>query len=394
MATYPLDTLGPTITSAGISIPSYSDIYLSLCASFQAIYGSDVYIPADSQDGQWIGVLAKAINDSNQAAVTIFQGYSPTYASGNALAAQVKINGLTKLSPSKSSVPCLIIGQAGKTIIAGVVADASGIQWDIPANTVIPIGGEITVTATCQKDGSIPAAAGAVQIATVQNGWQSAEFTTAATLGAPVEEDPALRLRQTFSVAIPSQTVLEGMLGAIKNLPDVTAARVYENDTGGTDANGIPAGNIAFVVQGGDATEIATTIMVKKTQGVPTYGTTTESLVDSTGNPHDVNFSFASGKRILVAISLHGFSGYTTIIGDKIKAAVADYINDIGIGNKVMLVRLQLPAQLYGSMESKTYEIVTIAAAISPTTPGSSDVAIAFNQIATCQASDISITTV
>jgi hypothetical protein len=65
MATYPLATLACTIDENGISAPSYADILASLQASFQSIYGSDIYIEADSQDGQWLATIAQIINDGN-----------------------------------------------------------------------------------------------------------------------------------------------------------------------------------------------------------------------------------------------------------------------------------------------------------------------------------------
>ena len=67
MPTYPLSTLAPTVNAAGISVPSYNDILQSLIAIFQSIYGSDIYVAQDSQDGQWLAALSRAIHDSNQA---------------------------------------------------------------------------------------------------------------------------------------------------------------------------------------------------------------------------------------------------------------------------------------------------------------------------------------
>jgi hypothetical protein len=67
---------------------------------------------------------------------------------------------------------------------------------------------------------------------------------------APVELDPQLRQRQATSTAIPSQTVAAGIFGAIQNLTDVTAVSPEENDTDTTDANGVRANALAFVVQG------------------------------------------------------------------------------------------------------------------------------------------------
>ena len=64
--TFPLATLAAAVTSAGIAAPSYSDILTSLQTSFRAIYGADVYLGADTQDGQLLAIVALAIHDANQ----------------------------------------------------------------------------------------------------------------------------------------------------------------------------------------------------------------------------------------------------------------------------------------------------------------------------------------
>ena len=384
-----------TVDSTGISAPSYAAILAYLTAQYQSIYGADVYLGADSQDGQFLAVIASAINDSNAGAIAVYNSFAPSTAQGAGLSSRVKINGIKRLSASFSTVNITLTGQAGTTVTNGTVTDSNKNTWALPPSVTIPSGGTITVTATCTTIGAITAATNTVNIiGTPTFGWQNVTNASAASPGAPVESDAALRVRQGVSVALPSQTVLAGILGAVENIAGVTAARAYENDTASTDANGVTAKSIALVVQGGDAATIAATILAKKTPGTITYGSTTQSVVDSTGNTHSVKFSVPAPQRISVAISLHALTNYTTVIGDQIKAAVAAYINALGIGNSILLTRLQLPAQLYGGSGSQTFEIVTIAAAIYPTTPGSSDVAIAFNAIATCAVADIAITTV
>jgi hypothetical protein len=91
-------------------------------------------------------------------------------------------------------------------------------------------------------------------------------------------------------------------------------------------------------------------------------------------------------QTILVNISLKALTGYTSTIGAEITAAVAAYISALGIGQKVLLTRLYVPAQLAGPIgstfaasagEGNTYEITAITIAISPGSPGTSDVTIA-----------------
>lgn len=136
----------------------------------------------------------------------------------------------------------------------------------MPAEVELDIHGRAVVTATAQKAGAITALPGDVsQIATPTRGWQSVTNPEAATAGKPVETDAELRQRQALSVALPSRTVMEGLIGAIANITGVTRYKGYDNDTSETDINGVPAHAVSMVVDGGDAEEIARIIAIKIT---------------------------------------------------------------------------------------------------------------------------------
>ncbi len=335
--TFPLSTLAAQITSTGISAPSYADILASLQASFQSIYGSDAYITPDSQDGQLLAVFAQAINDANNTLIAVYNSFSPTYAQGAGLSSVVKINGLQRNISTFSTADGLVVGSAGTVITDGVVKDINGNLWDLPSSVTIPVSGQITVTVTAQDAGAVVASAGTIDtINTPTYGWQSFASTTDATAGAPVETDAQLRVRQASSTAIPSQTVMGGIVGAVGNIPGVTQLISYENDTNSTDANTLPAHSISLVVLGGDAIEIATTIAEKKTPGTYTYGTTTEVIVDAlTGLPVTINFFRPTIHNIYLLVNLTALVGYAATTGTAIIAALVDYIQALAIGGDV-----------------------------------------------------------
>jgi uncharacterized phage protein gp47/JayE len=172
----------------------------------------------------------------------------------------------------------------------------------------------------------------------------------------------------------------------------VTRYAAYENDTGSTDANGIPAHSISMVVEGGDSMAVATAIAAKKTPGTPTYGTTSETVIDTYGNVIPVNFYRPTEVPIAVAITIKGLPGYNADIGAQVVSAIAAYINALTIGTDVLLTRLYLPANLSGSANSLTFEITSLAIAVKPGTPAASDVVIAFNEVASCALADITLT--
>lgn len=396
MATYPLSTLALQVTETGVSAPPYADILASLQASFRLIYGDDAYLEADSQDGQLLAIIAKALHDCNQAGISVYNSFSPHTAVGIGLSNVVKINHMQRLIPTKSQVNVTVGGVTGTTIVDGIVGDAAGNRWMLPSLVTIPIGGSAIFTAEAEFAGNINAPIGSViKILTPTAGWQSVTNATAATPGQPVESDAELRARQEITPAANSKTVLESLGANIKALPGVVYGVIYENDTGTTDANGVPAHSVACVVKGGVAADIADTIYRRKGPGVGTYGTTTISITDVSGTARNINFFVPTEKPIKVGISLHPEANYTTAIAASIKQAVVDYINGLDIGEDLVVNRLFTPALLLGSPESETYKITVVTAALAPGgTLGTSDVVMSFVEKATAVVADITITLV
>lgn len=385
----------PTVDANGISAPTYAQILDYLQTQYRSIFGADVYLGNDSQDGQFLGIIAAAINDANAAAIAVYNSFSPATAQGNGLSSVVKINGIARAVPSNSQVALTIVGVVGTVITNGVAMDSSRNLWNLPPSVTIPVGGSIVVTATAQVPGAIAAAPATVTgIATPTLGWQSVTNVSSASLGAPVESDASLRKRQAQSVALPAQTILSAIVGAVQAVTGVTAVRAYENDTSSTDVNGLPAKSIALIVRGGNATAIATAIMNKKAPGVATFGSTTVALVDAVGITQSIKFSAPVLDRISVAITVKGLSGYTADVGDRIKAAIADYINALQIGQAIFYTRLFLPAMLNGDPTLNAYEVQSIAISKHPATPTAADVAIAFDHLASCAIADIALTVV
>lgn len=392
-----LDTLGlaATVTASGISAPDYQTILNTLTGYFQQIYGDDVYLESDSKDGQMLAIYALGIHDANNMAIAVYNSFSPATAQGRGLASNVKINGIAVTPASRSTADVRIVGQVGTLITNGTVRDSNGITWSLPDSVVIGIDGTVTVTATCQIDGAIVAPAGSItDIGTPTRGWQSVTNPAAATAGRKVETDAELRQRQSKSVAIPSLTVLDGIMGAVATLDGVERYRGYENDTSVEDANGLPPHSISLVVAGGDAAAIAKTIATKKTPGGGTYGTTTISVTDKYGIVHPISFFRPTSVDIFARVEIKALQGYTSAVGEEIRTAVAAYINEIEIGDPVYLTRLFLPANLNGSADSATFDITDLQIGTSPGSLAPANVIIGFNAAAACSPDNIVVVVV
>lgn len=389
-----LDTLGlsATVTAQGISAPDYQTILTKVTGFFQQIYGIDAYLEPDSKDGQMVALVALAIHDANNTAIAVYNSYSPSTALTDALSRNVKINGISRKGETRSTVDLVLTGTTGTTITNGSVRDDNGIVWNLPATTTIDGN---PVTATCNTSGAVAALAGTItKINTPTRGWVSVNNPTAATVGAAAETDSELRIRQTQSVALPSMTPFDAVDGALANIAGVTRHKLYENDTGTVDANGLPAHSISAIVDGGDATTIAQTIRGKKGQGVATYGTTTVQVPDYYGNPHNISFSRPVDVPVYVAITLRVFTGYTSQIGEDIKKAVSDYINSLKIGDSVLLSRIYSPANLgvVSGGNARYYDITELLIGKVAGSEAAANIAIAYDESASCTTANISIT--
>ncbi len=408
MGSTPVCTVGLT----GISRPTLADCLAYFTTGYQGIY-PDSYVASDAQDGQFMGLLGAALDDFNQTTVSVYNSYSPATAQGTGLSSVVKINGLTRPGPTYSTVPVLVVGQAYLTTGTIQNSDGSGNVWSVPPVT-IPAAGQITATATCTTLGAVNLASGVtLTIMNPTRGLQSVTTTAAASAGLPVETDYALRQRQSSSTQTPSSTMLGSIVGALSAIPSVGRINPYQNETAATDSNGVPGYCIAMVVDGGDATAIATAIQATKF-ACGTYGTTTETIVDSIGVSHAINFFYTTDVAITWAVTLSPKSTFSTNTIALIQASLAAWTNSLTIGQGIQITRAMSAAYLAPSIAaavsmlqtavaagdttgiatysaqltslnaaSLTYEITSLMVARGAGTPAASDVTISYNEAAT-----------
>lgn len=392
-----LETLGlsATVTAQGISAPDYQTILDTVTGYFYQIYGSDAYLEPDSKDGQMVALSALAIHDANNTAMAIYHSFSPATALGAGLSSNVKINGITRKGETHSTVDLLLTGTPGTLIANGQVKDSNNLIWNLPASVVIGVSGSVTVTATCTTRGAVAALAGAiVLINTPTRGWSTVSNPAPATVGSLAETDAQLRVRQRQSVALAAVTPFEGLDGAIANVADVTRHKLYENDSGTTDADGLPPHSVAAIVDGGDITQIAQVIRGNKGQGVSTYGTTAVTVADVYGNPHVIRFSRSVEVPIYAHIALKAFAGYTSQIGVQIQQAVADYINAMAIGTGVVLSRLYSPANLgvVSGGAARYYDIQSLVIGRTPGALAAENITVTYGEAVSCITDNIMIT--
>lgn len=383
----------PYIDASGLHIPTYQDIMDYLEEQVRLIFGNDIYLGDDAQDYQLLSVFAAKLFDVMQLAELNYNNRSPATASGAALDTLVAINGLQRQPATASTATVTLTGTSGAVISGGAVQQVStGYLWSLPASVTIGSDGTAEALATCQQLGPTIAVPGDLSIiATPTAGWVSVTNAAAADLGRAVETDAELRARQAQSVANPSQTIIESLQGGIASLPGVSLVKVYQNDTNETDENGLPPHSVEAVVEGGEDYDIAYQINLRKDDGVSTNGTESETVVDAMGQSHTINFSRPTQTPIYVSMTIKPLVGYKG--SDSIKAAVAAYINALGIGEDVYAAAIMVAAmQTMTSISAPEFNITTLHLGTSASPSGTADIAIGYRAKATCTVDNIVVT--
>src|SRR5215472_16616965 len=342
------------ITAAGLTSPSYADVLAYLTASYQSIYGSDADLDPDTQDGQWIAIQAQAIFDAYQAAVAVYNSFSPTYATGVGLDSLVQINGLTRLPQTQSVATVQVTGFDFTDISGGVVGDSLnlGTRWDLPTPAQIPSGGSGNLPVVCETPGATTAAPGTLSvILTPTLGWLGVSNPSAATPGQPGETDAALRARRALSTSTPALSTEEAIYAAVAAVPGVQRLQVYVNPTGSTDSNGVPAHSIAVVPEALTPAYngIAQAIFNKKSPGTGTAGTQSIFITDNHGIVTAIHFTPMAEVRIIVTLTVKALTGFVSASTvPLIQASIAKFISELDVGEDSYLYRLLAPASLSG----------------------------------------------
>lgn len=393
----------PTVSAAGLTIPSFNDIQQALLDAYQGVYGSTTYLGNDDADYQWISAVALKLNDNCNLCQLDYNSRSPLTAIGAALDSIVKLNGLTRKAPVFSTATILISGTPRTNIFNGAVQDENGILWYLPTTVTIPTGGSISVVATCGQSGPVSADSGTITIPAsgITAGWTGATNPVAAVVGTVPESDSQLRARQSVSVALPSNTRLAGTISDLLATSGVTRINVLENQTSVTDGFGNAAHSLTAVVEGGVDLDVATAIYNNKGIGCNTLGAAVTEVVvpvtdPNTGNITDIGFVRPTYVPIYVILTIHGLtSAFNSTMQTNIIAAVVNYLQSLQIGETVTQSALYGAAlSVMANLAKPDFSIRLVNLGTSPSPSGTSDITMNFYDVAEGITANVSIVVV
>ncbi len=375
------------VTSLGFLRTRLDERLEQLKADYRAIYGEDIQIEADDVDGEFLGLLAQAINDLDSLAEVVYNSLNPQSATGLAQSRLVQLNGIRRIPGIFSFVDLTVTGQQGTFIPTNSIAkDAvTGAKWLTQSDVTLDATGLAVVTARAENLGAVGAVAGDItKMDTPVFGWQTVINVSPATPGRDEETDEELRVRRTKSTNTPAQTIVDAVYGAIANLPGVRLARVYENDEDTVDVNGQPAHSIYCVVEGGVVADIAQIIWLKKTAGTTTIGDLPTTVYDSQGLAHVINLTRPDYSDAYITVHVTKHPGYPSDGEARIKQALVDYGLTLEIGVDLEQPRLYTPINTV-----KNHKITDVFIGTAPAPATANDIVVPFDGLARIDASRI-----
>lgn len=243
--------------------------------------------------------------------------------------------------------------------------------------------------AIAERVGPIEQAANTVtNISTPVMGWDSVTNPVAAVEGRLQETDAELRLRFRDSKFQRATNTLDAIYTAIRGVTGVSQLQIYENDTDTTDENGLPPHSFLPVVVGGSAIDIGRAIWRNKPIGILSAGNTAVSVEDIQGFTHTVRFERPNPVVVYINIVLTTNDSFPPNGEDLIRNRVVEYFSDrFGVGDDVIYSRLFTPIN-----EVMGHQVDSMTIGTSPESLSSSNIPVAFNEIAVISDVNISIT--
>lgn len=237
--------------------------------------------------------------------------------------------------------------------------------------------------------GPFPAATGSIDTISVPiPGWDSVLNPTTATTGRLQETDEELRERFRNSKFIQSINILEALLDALRNVPGVTDAVVYENDTAFTDALGLPLKSFMPIVLGGLPSDVALAIWQNKPTGISSVGTTTVQIADSQSILHPISYKQPTATPVYLKLNITDVGGLPGDAIAQLKQQLAAYgTENYLIGDDVIYSRFYTPINNIPGHQVNSF---TMGTAPNPT--GTSNIVIPFDGVATFSPANVSVT--
>ena len=315
--TLPTDSNLSTLTAAGLTIESNTDIVTFLVSGYQSIYGKDINVASNSPDGQRIGIEAQCMSDLLELLADAYSACAVPTSYGQRLDQLVALNGLQRVTATYT-IAQVAVTVTGAGSLPGLdqtastpftVADTGGNQYQLLTSQTPASAGTYTYSFQASDIGDVQTLPGTttqivtpyVIVASVNNPSISSDV-----IGINEETDSQLRVRHAQSLALASTGPSDSLEAALRNYTGITDAYVVENNTGTAFGTGQPAHSVWPIVNPNGATsaQIASVIYAKKAPGCALYGAQSAIVARPNGTSFTAQWDLAVSQPLHIAFGV------------------------------------------------------------------------------------------
>ena len=304
----------------GLQLKSYDVILSEMQDEMKSIYGDDINVESNSPDGQMLGIYAQAATDMREIVNRIFTILDIDNATGKNLDRAVALLGIFRKGGTRTVTPitittsaaCTLVGWNQDEVNAYTVQDNAGNRWNLQNTYYFSGADAVSLSFQAETIGKQETTPNTITTpVTLILGVSSINNpTTATVVGEDEETDFELRTRAKRSVMLASTGFVEALYAELMSLDGMSSARILENRTNTTDANGTSPHSIHVITSGSASNaEIADTIMRKRSAGCGMDGDITYTLLNADGYPIDIKWSTVSAQYVMVFASLSSLDG-------------------------------------------------------------------------------------
>lgn len=347
--------MATTIDSNGFVRDRYQDVREEVAEEWAESFPS-IDTGKQSVPGRMISIQSSLKDDANAKAEFILNAFNPYGAIGAQLSNLAPLMNKRRLLAVNSQVTLTLNADTNGAIVPSGTIISSATNSTVKFTTLEDVTVQPSLSATVLAE-SIeatpiqPAAGDLTVISTPVYGLASVSNATQASAGRARETDGELRFRMLKTSAAAVGTP-EGIYTAISEVDGVTYTSVVENFTDETDSNGLPPHSVMPIVEGGDVTSIAQSILrsvaagidIAEPSDVPGATFASATVINPANQqPRTIYFVRPSNLVVNVVVNVTKGSDYPTDGDALIKGAIVDFLSSWEVGKRLYASRLYSP---------------------------------------------------
>ena len=352
-----------SLTEQGYHRPTYDEILEDKISLAKFLFGEDIETSEQTPLGKFIRIgaydLAKAYEDLEY----VYYARFPNTATGISLDRLCVFANLTRNPATYAEYTVTVYGTSGTQVDEIIVCgDNPEIVFHNLEPFTIGEDGTAQIIVECESIGEIGNGITINEIVNPIANIDGVGDSSQTEVGEEIESDYDLKHRIKLSMEGDGGSSVAAISAAVLQVTGVKSVSIIENATNETDADGRPPHSFECFVYGGDdsAQDIADKIFGIKPAGIQTVGDKSMQVTDASGREQTINFSYATTIRAHIRIGIKIDEEFPADGETQIQTNIADRINELDLGEPLILSRLYGCAYRVGGVPEVTSLEVSI----------------------------------